>query len=312
MPKYNYFECLECHEQIKGKRNLFNHMIEFHNYVNEIHAIAKFYNQELGKDGHFHCKVCGKEIPDAKICSAIIDKGKTFVSSFCSQKCSIEGFNKLGLEKAHENLKIQMDKHKQGEPSQYDKFFTCGHETWEKARKDPEKFERMSKGLKFGRDIARGKYPEIRRIVLIKKLSRKEQISKLYIVKAKIDDKVVVKVGIGDPWRRWKCISLLIPNLIIEELLETLEPLRNSELIEFELHQDLKSFNIKDQIPNITRKFIQGGYIFNQSTAPTEWYSENAFNEAVELATNKYHLDLKSSLKGFKEYLKEENVKLNE
>ena len=308
MPKYKFYQCPDCDEQIKGKRHLFEHMVNEHGYKDTIHAISRFYNEELNENGHFYCHECGKEIPDDKVIQAIIDKGKNFVSRYCSLLCQKRGTIKENSKIAHRHLREEMYKRKHipGYVSKYDSFIQSGKRTWERAKSDPELYERLNKGLEIGRKYFLGG--------LNKYYTTDYKCGRLYMVKAqnRITKETCWKIGIGNPWRRWKCICMLMPDWDILEMWETPNPLRGIDYIEYQIHRSLKKpFGVK-WIPNICKTFKQGDYIFQQSTGYTEWFSEGAEFYAKKILKKKFHMELRSSLSGFNKYMKEDDIELIE
>lgn len=304
MGKCNYFKCPDCEELIKSKRGLINHMIEIHSYKSQVHAIAKLYGSENFYSDHFHCKVCGSIIPDQKVISSVIDKGKTFAPGYCCRSCSKKGFNQIGLSRAHENLMLDIERHKEGKPTKRDRFFTAGKRLWERARKDPDLYNRIA-GFR-----PRKKTQKELIFDRIKTKKRSPKTARLYIVRCEFMYETLVKVGIGNTWRRWKCIQKLMPSLVITDMMESTVPIFNVRIIEKELHRILRRGYRRNCVPHYVGTFIQNGRMFRQSTGFTEWFHPYAFDLALSLARDKYHIEFRSSLEGFNKYRLEDDIHL--
>ena len=261
MPKYNFYQCPDCGEQIRGKRHLFEHMIKEHGYKNTIHAISRFYNEELNENGHFFCHECGKGIPDEKVISAVVGKGKNLVSRYCSPECRQQGSIKEALKVAHENLREEIRLHKlfPDNPDYRDRPGIAGRGMWAKAQRSSDSYNIMMGNLeKRSRFIS----------------------AKLYVVKfVNYEGEGFVKLGWGNPWARVSTILKLCPDMKLIKFLQTRERIKGISSIESSLHEKFKNSHIK--FPTLKGMFNDGKLTYISTVGSTEWFPMDMWDTVV-------------------------------
>lgn len=117
---------------------------------------------------------------------------------------------------------------------------------------------------------------------------------------------LLVKIGVGNPWRRWVSIISLDSNLNLVRLIESekvLDPLS----IEKALHDKFRPNSCT--VPHLKgRIYIDNEDPFDATNGSSEWFDSSIFDEAIESLSN--FCEVCDSTEGFNQYLNSINVKV--
>lgn len=115
----------------------------------------------------------------------------------------------------------------------------------------------------------------------------------------------IVKIGAGNTWRRWKCLSLLEPITILE-LYET-DSIDKPGILEFKIQSKFKDYNL--ELEPCEGIFSENGKkSFVQNNGFTEWFKPEIWDSALEEISKEK--EIRSTLEGFREYWSRNSMKL--
>lgn len=124
----------------------------------------------------------------------------------------------------------------------------------------------------------------------------------VYIMRWEINGEILVKIGIGNTWRRCKCIEYLLGGKLIG-LYETSKSFKNARKNESILHQKFKSS--KHLVEDVKGLFVEDDFkVFFQSSGKTEWFSGEIWDESIDYLKSlvKEYCEVVDNLESYNSY----------